>query len=87
MITNQRSQWPSFSERQRLLKEEELHIPRGQRGSPQNLLRALYPVERCHGWKIGRSANESLQAALADVHQDHSDYSFQYDAPWFVARG
>jgi hypothetical protein len=66
---------------QHLVEEEVSHIPRGERGSPQNLFRWTYTVERQHG-KDSTPA-EALKAALADVRREHPDYRFRYDPSWF----
>lgn len=70
----------------RLAKEDLRHIPRGERGSPQNVFRDVYVIERLHGWKDHGSAQKALHDALEYMHKDHPDYPFRYDEAWFESR-
>ncbi len=70
----------------RLVKEELRHVPRGERGSPQNVFRDVYVIRRLHGWKTSRSAQQALRDALEYMRRDHPNYPFQYEEAWFGAR-
>jgi hypothetical protein len=68
-------------DRNRLVKEECPHIPRGE--LPQNILRSVFAIERL----AGATTQEALQQALAYMRREHPDFPFRYDEQWFAARG
>jgi hypothetical protein len=75
-----------LSEMTRTVSEDLLHIPKGSRGGPQQLLRAFYPMDRRHDLKEDASTPRanSLAKAIASV-RDHADPNFkpEFDSEYF----
>ena len=70
----------------RLVKEELRHVPRGERGSPQNVFRDVYVIKRLHESKTSSSARQALRDALEYMRRDYPDYLFRYEEAWFGSR-
>ncbi len=58
-------------ERQKKTREELKRIPRGLRGSPQNLVRQIVTSQYQHG----KSFDESVQIATNFVRQQHPNFT------------
>ncbi len=67
-----------------ILKEELEHIPRGYRGSEQNILRAAYNIRRRNLARAENSpAKQSLRAAIAAVKRDNPEFIPEYNKEFF----
>ena len=55
-----------LSEMEKRVKDELTHIPKGPRGSAQQILRAVYPMQRKHDFKVesATSRHDSLTRAV-----------------------
>jgi len=66
------------------VKEDLEHIPRGVKGSAQNLLRLYYSDLRKHDLaKTSKTKNETLKQAVDSVKKDHPDFFPKYDRDCF----
>lgn len=67
------------------LAEELEHIPRGHRGSPQNLLRAAYNMVRRHDLSVDPAISQgaSLKKALEEIGKTAPDFMPAYDTQFF----
>ena len=76
-------------EMNRIVQSELKHIPRGLRGSTQNILRLYYNSLRRHDLSINSktTAKESLEKILEYLRKDYPGYSFQYDIEFFMVYG
>lgn len=67
-----------------IVKSELKHIPKGDRGSPQNELRRLYNARRRHDLtKTEKVKEETLQYCIQAVKKDHPDFIPKYDEDFF----
>jgi hypothetical protein len=75
-----------LSEMEQLVRVELTHIPKGPTGSAQQLLRAVYPMQRKHDLKLDPATGRSDSLATAVVGVQHSDPAFcpEYDAEFFA---
>lgn len=70
-----------------MVREELVHIPRGERGSPQNELRAGYNMLRRHDLSIpnpeGRKTTITKMIEQLKKSPDAITFPFQYDKEFF----
>ncbi|MEY9861547.1 hypothetical protein ABH935_007188 [Catenulispora sp. GAS73] len=61
-----------------IISEELRHIPRGDRGSAQNVLRSTYKITRAHSLKPGSEVPDSpdlvMEHAVASVRIQYPDF-------------
>ena len=68
----------------RIVKSELEHIPKGDRGSPQNQLRRIYNARRRFDLaKTENTKEETLQHCIQSVKRDHPDFVPKYDEDFF----
>ena len=72
-------------EMNRIVQSELKHIPRGLRGSTQNILRLYYNSIRRHDLSINSktTAKESLEKALEYLRKQYPDYLFRFETEFF----
>ena len=75
-----------LSEMEQLVKVELTHIPKGPTGSAQQLLRAVYPMQRKHDLKMEPATlrSDSLATAVASVQQFEPAFRPAYDGEFFA---
>ena len=68
----------------RIVKSELEHIPKGDRGSPQNRLRQRYNTRRRYDLtKTDKTKEETLQYCIQALKKDHPDFVPKYDEGFF----
>ena len=68
----------------RIVKSELEHIPKGNRGSPQNRLRQRYNARRRYDLtKTDRTKEETLQYCIQMLREDHPDFVPKYNEDFF----
>ncbi len=76
----------SRDETEKIVGPELEHIPRGARGSSQNMLRMLYNMLRRHSLalpRIPQTKEEVLRVAVTAVREEDQDFTPQYDNDYF----
>jgi len=66
------------------IKQDLTHIPRGVKGSPQNILRMQYAIVRRHDIsKTTKTKEDTLREAIIIVKKQFPDFQPKYDATYF----
>lgn len=66
------------------VEEDMKYIPRGIKGSSQNMLRVFYNAMRMHDLaKTSKSKEETLKQAIDNVKKDDPDFVPDYDHNYF----
>jgi hypothetical protein len=66
------------------VKEELKHIPRGSRGSTQNIFRLYYYSQRMHDVaKTSKTKNETFKEVINSVKKEHPNFVPKYDPNYF----
>jgi len=66
------------------VEEDMKHIPRGIKGSSQNMLRVFYNDMRMHDLaKTAKSKKETLKQAIDNVKKDNPDFVPKYNRNYF----
>jgi hypothetical protein len=66
------------------IEEDLKHIPRGIKGSPQNMLRLYYQDVRKHDiTKTAKTKEDTLRELLVRMKKEYPDFQPEYDHDYF----